>query len=83
MPPTASSSIDPFMVVVLIATPIVGVAFVLVWRWQTNKWARAEREQLRHSDDYVDDYPGDHSGEPEKQGIRRVVVRDDNSQGPA
>jgi hypothetical protein len=66
------------MVVVLIATPIVGVAFVLVWRWQTNRWARAERQQLHHHDDYE---AGREAGETGKRPPR-VVVRDDNSQGP-
>lgn len=71
--------VDPFMVVVLIATPIVGVAFVLVWRWQTNRWARAERQQLHHHDDYEGD-GGAPDGKPKPP---RVVVRDDNSSGPA
>jgi hypothetical protein len=78
--------VDPFMVVVLVATPIVGVAFVLVWRWQTNKWARSERQQLHHPDDYEAD--GYASGRARDRGsdgagkrVPRVVVRDDNSQG--
>ncbi|MBU6412448.1 MAG: hypothetical protein KGS45_03160 [Planctomycetes bacterium] len=71
--------VDPFMVVVLIATPIVGVAFVLVWRWQTNRWARAERQHLHHHDDYE----GDGMAPDGKPKQPRVVVRDDNSGGPA
>ncbi len=68
------------MVVVLIATPIVGVAFVLVWRWQTNKWARTERQQLHHPDDYEGDMAQNPEQAPRSSG--RIVVRDDNSPGP-
>lgn len=73
--------VDPVMVAVLIATPIVGVAFVLVWRWQTNKWARTERQQLHHPDDYEGDTP-ENAGASSRSG-KRVVVRDDNSPGPS
>ncbi len=73
-------SVDPVMVVVLIATPIVGVAFVLVWRWQTNKWARTERQQLHHPDDYEG---GVGQAPPDGRKSPTVVVRDDNPSGPA
>jgi len=71
------------MVVVLIATPIVGVAFVLVWRWQTNKWARTERQQLHHPDDYEGTLPNQPNTPGQApQSTSRIVVRDDNSPGP-
>lgn len=73
------AGIDPVMVTVLIATPIVGVAFVLVWRWQTNKWARTERHQLRHADDY-EDALGEKGGSGRPKA---VVVRDDEPRGPS
>lgn len=75
------SGVDPVMVVVLIATPIVGVTFVLIWRWQTNKWARTERQQLHHPDDYEGDTPENAGSAPRPNN--RVVVRDDNSTGPS
>ena len=59
--------IDWFMVVVLLCVGPVGIAFVLLWWKQADKWADAEHKRFKSKDEST---------------APRVIVKDEESKEP-